>query len=79
MAADACRNCRRPLHWLHGVGWLHGELPQYAGESITCRNAHPVCDGRPGCDHGNGPDPECACTCHRAAAIHPDVQDGGAS
>jgi hypothetical protein len=39
---DACRNCRRPLHWVDGVGWLHGELPQYAHEENTCVYAHPV-------------------------------------
>lgn len=61
----ACRNCRRPLHWLHGVGWLHGELPQYAHEPITCTNAVPVCEYR-ACDHtASGPDEACGCRCHR--------------
>lgn len=60
----ACRNCRRPLHWSDATGWLHDELPQYAHEPITCERPHPVCDGRPGCDHGDGPDPNCPCTCH---------------
>lgn len=62
---DACRNCRRPLHWLPGIGWLHGEVARYAHEPITCTIAYPVCDGRPGCDHGAGPDPACGCGCHR--------------
>jgi len=25
-----------------GIGWLHGELPQYANQPITCGYAHPV-------------------------------------
>jgi hypothetical protein len=37
-----CRCCRRPIHWMPGVGWLHGELPQYAHEPITCERPHPV-------------------------------------
>lgn len=60
---DACRNCRRPIHWVEGIGWLHGELPQYAHEPITCGEAYPVCEYRK-CDHGGGPDPTCACRCH---------------
>lgn len=28
MADEACRNCRRPIHWVDGIGWLHGELPR---------------------------------------------------
>jgi hypothetical protein len=40
---NACRNCRRPVHWVPEVGsWLHGELPQYAGEPLTCGPALPV-------------------------------------
>jgi hypothetical protein len=39
---ESCRNCRRPIHWVDGIGWLHGELPQYAHEPITCMTAHPV-------------------------------------
>lgn len=62
--AEACRNCRRPLHWLPGVGWLHGELPQYAHEPITCADAYPVCEWRV-CDHADGPDPLCDCRCHK--------------
>lgn len=63
----ACRNCRRPIHWAAGIGWLHGELPQYAGEPIACTNAHPVCEYRK-CDHGDGPGPTCACRCHPSSA-----------
>lgn len=44
--SETCRNCRRPIHWIDGIGWLHGELPQYAGEPITCETAHPS-----GCKH----------------------------
>lgn len=54
-AEKACRNCRRPIHWVDGIGWLHGELPQYAHEPITCEIAHPVSCGshRSGrCPHG---------------------------
>lgn len=49
---DACQNCRRPIHWMDGVGWLHGELPQYAGEPITCTIPHPV-----SCPHRSSPCP----------------------
>ena len=38
----ACRNCRRPIYLVQGIGWLHGELPQYAGEPITCETAQPM-------------------------------------
>ena len=43
----ACRNCRRPLFDVEGVGALHGELPQYAHEPMTCTNPIPVTEGRP--------------------------------
>lgn len=67
MAADACANCRRPLHWVDGVGWLHGELPQYAHEPVGCGVAKPVCQYSK-CDHTeHGPDPDCPCRCHRPA------------
>lgn len=51
-AESACRNCRRPIAFmaLAGVGWVHGELPQYAHEEITCENAHPVECKRGRCD-----------------------------
>lgn len=74
---DACRNCRRPIHWLDGIGWLHGELPQYAGEPITCGRPEPVCSPRPfttatpGCEGYHlaaGPDPACQCSCHLPSA-----------
>ena len=39
---DACRSCRRPIEWVPGVGWLHGELPQYAHVDIGCSYPHPV-------------------------------------
>jgi len=42
MAKSACRNCRRPIFFVAGIGWLHGELPQYAHQPITCEIAHPV-------------------------------------
>ena len=61
----ACANCRRPLHWVEGVGWLHGELPQYAHEEPNCGVAAPVCQYST-CDHtAGGPDPDCPCKCHR--------------
>lgn len=67
--AWACRNCRRPLHWLAGVGWLHGELPQYAHEASSCNRAEPVCDGNdPKCETRHitfGPEEGCQCACHR--------------
>lgn len=69
MAGFACRNCRRPLAWVAGIGWLHEELPRYAHEPITCGFAAPVCEYRR-CDHEqSGPEPLCPCRCHiRAAA-----------
>lgn len=59
----ACRNCRRILHWVEDIGWLHGELPQYADRPLTCERAHPSCMYRT-CDHADGPDPTCPCRCH---------------
>jgi hypothetical protein len=50
LTTSSCRNCRRPVHWLEGIGWLHGELPQYAHLPMTCEIAHPV-------EHG----PRCMC------------------
>lgn len=38
----ACANCRRPLAWVQNIGWLHGELPQYAHEPIGCGVAEPA-------------------------------------
>lgn len=38
----ACANCRRPVHWVEGVGWLHGELPKYAHEPPPADPAEPV-------------------------------------
>jgi hypothetical protein len=69
----ACRNCRGPLHWVDGPGWLHGTLPQYAHEDGTCANAKPVCSPPPftkpdpDCRnrHITGPAPECDCPCHK--------------
>jgi hypothetical protein len=70
--ADACRNCRRPLHWLPPAGWLHGELPQYANQPITCQRPEPVCDGDiPHCEAqhiASGPDGDCPCRCHLPSA-----------
>lgn len=63
MKPYACRNCRRPLHWSEATGWLHGELPQYAHEPITCERPYPVCEYS-NCDHTDGPDPSCPCSCH---------------
>ena len=63
MRPYACRNCRRPLRWSPATGWLHGELPQYAHEPITCERPHPVCEYST-CDHATGPDPNCPCRCH---------------
>lgn len=57
---------------MDGVGWLHGELPQYAHEPITCNNAEPVCGAPfPHCEAHHievGPDPDCPCRCHIPAA-----------
>lgn len=39
---NACANCRRPLFLVAGIGWLHGELPQYAHETPRCSIARPV-------------------------------------
>jgi hypothetical protein len=47
--ADACRSCRRPIEWVNEIGWLHGDLPQYAHEPITCNIPHPV-----SCTHRHG-------------------------
>lgn len=44
LRSNACRNCRRPVYLVEGVGWMHGELPQYAHEPMTCSNPHPVDD-----------------------------------
>jgi hypothetical protein len=72
----ACRNCRRPLYWSEATGWLHGELPQYAHEPITCENPVPVCSPRsftkadPSCEArliASGPHADCACGCHAPA------------
>lgn len=46
----ACANCRRPIHYVEHVGWLHGELPQYAHEDNTCTRA--VCVD--GCEAPDG-------------------------
>lgn len=62
----ACRNCRRPLHWADGIGWLHGELPQYAAEDITCERPIPVCEFSR-CHHADGPGAACTCRCHHDA------------
>jgi hypothetical protein len=40
--SSACRNCRRPIEFELGIGWLHGELPQYAAHPLTCERAEPV-------------------------------------
>jgi hypothetical protein len=42
MSNSSCRNCRRPIYYLSNIGWLHGELVQYAHEEITCEHPHPV-------------------------------------
>lgn len=34
--SNSCRNCRRRIQLLAGVGWMHTELPKYAHEPITC-------------------------------------------
>lgn len=69
----ACRNCRRPLHWSEATGWLHGELPQYAHEPITCERALPSCMYS-NCDHTvSGPDDECPCNCHVSGAGPPPM------
>lgn len=73
----SCRNCRRPIHWLDGIGWLHGELPTQLDRPFTCENAHPVCSPRPfakadpGCEERHfaaGPDLACQCSCHLPSA-----------
>jgi hypothetical protein len=47
---NACRSCRRPIELIKNVGWLHGELPQYAAEELTCDTAAPVDPRCPVCD-----------------------------
>jgi hypothetical protein len=47
---NACRDCRRPIVLVLGIGWLHSELPQYAHEPMTCGVARPVDDE----DYGPG-------------------------
>lgn len=47
---NACRSCRRPIYLISNVGWLHGELPQYAHEEIACDKAVPVDPRCPECD-----------------------------
>jgi len=47
---NACRNCRRPIELIKNIGWLHGELPQYAHEPITCDKPVPVDPRCPVCD-----------------------------
>lgn len=42
LATNACRNCRRPISYVDGIGWLHEELPQYAHEESTCSIPFPV-------------------------------------
>lgn len=42
LPSSSCRNCRRPIEWVGGVGWVHGEHPRYAADPITCAVAHPV-------------------------------------
>jgi RNA polymerase subunit RPABC4/transcription elongation factor Spt4 len=53
---NACRSCRRPIQKLAGIGWVHGELPQYAHEQPTCDNPVPVDARCPFC--GQQPLPE---------------------
>lgn len=36
IARASCENCIRPITYLAGIGWVHGEIPKYAGEPITC-------------------------------------------
>lgn len=50
MDRNACRNCRRPIELLRNIGWVHGELPQYAHEAPTCDRAVPVDSRCPECD-----------------------------
>lgn len=47
---NACRSCRRPIYLIKNIGWLHGELPQYAHEELTCERAVPVDPRCPVCD-----------------------------
>jgi hypothetical protein len=46
---NACRSCRRPIELIKGIGWLHGELPQYAHETPSCDKAAPVDPRCPAC------------------------------
>lgn len=48
---NACRSCRRPIMLIKNIGWLHGELPQYASEDITCDDAMPADPRCPHCDN----------------------------
>lgn len=50
ISENACRNCRRPISYLRGIGWVHEELPQYAHEESTCGVPYPVDWHCPVCD-----------------------------
>lgn len=41
---SSCLNCRRPIAYLMlgGAGWVHDELPRYAGQLITCQHPEPA-------------------------------------
>lgn len=73
MKKPACRNCRRILDWMDGVGWLHDELPQHAARPLTCERPEPVCSPPsgtrpdPGCrgSHLASPIGACPCACHQ--------------
>ena len=36
-----CRDCRRPISLVEGVGWLHRESPEDAQEEFACGGADP--------------------------------------
>lgn len=59
-----CRNCRWPLEWWPGVGWLHVELEEYASvRDPSCTYGRPICMYA-SCDHNDGLHLDCACRCH---------------
>lgn len=47
---NACRNCRRGVQLLAGIGWVHTELPQHANGPFTCERPVPVEYRCPVCD-----------------------------
>lgn len=62
---EKCRNCGLPLHWVDGVGWLHGLVTSsWSGKDVGCEQAIPWCPFED-CTHGDQDPPHaCGCRCH---------------